>query len=51
LIEYARNNGITQLYSLDLTSNVAMEHLAKDLGMTAKREPDDAELVRYSLEI
>jgi N-acetylglutamate synthase-like GNAT family acetyltransferase len=51
LFEYARNNGIKHVYSLDLASNVAMAHLAKDLGMTAKREPDDAQLVRYSLEI
>lgn len=51
LIEYARNNGIKQLYSLDLASNVAMQHLARDLAMKAKRETDDAQLVRYTLEI
>jgi len=51
LIEYAQNNGIRQLYFLDLANNVAMQHLAKNLTMTAQREPDDAQLVRYSLEI
>jgi acetyltransferase len=51
LIEYAKNNGITLLYSLDLTSNQAMKHLAKDFGMTAKREADDAQLTVYSLGI
>jgi acetyltransferase len=51
LIEYAKNNGITQLYSLDLTSNQAMRHLAKDFGMTAKRESDDAQLTVYTLQI
>jgi len=51
LIEYAKNNGITQLYSLDLTSNQAMRHLAKDFGMTAKREADDAQLTVYSLQV
>jgi acetyltransferase len=51
LIEYARNNGIKQLYSLDLASNVAMQHLAKDLAMKAKREAEDAQLVRYSLDM
>jgi len=51
LIKYAKNNGITQLYSIDLTSNVAMHHLANDLGMSAKPETGDANLVRYSLAI
>lgn len=51
LIEYAKNNGITQLYSLDLTSNQAMGHLAKDFGMTTKREANDAQLTIYSLDI
>lgn len=51
LIKYAKNNGITQLYSIDLSSNVGMHHLANDLGMNAKAEADDANLVRYSLAI
>lgn len=51
LINYAKNNGINRLYSLDLTSNQAMAHLAKDFGMKAKRESDDAQLTIYSLAI
>jgi GNAT superfamily N-acetyltransferase len=49
LLEYAKNNGIKKLYSIDLASNVAMHHLADDFGMTARRDPDDAQLVKYSL--
>jgi len=51
LIKYAQNNGITHLYSIDLTSNVAMHHLANDLGMNATPEAEDPHLVRYSLAI
>ena len=49
LVEYAKDNGIKKLYSIYLTRNVAMHHLADDFGMTTKRDPDDAQLVIYSL--
>ena len=49
LIEYAKDNGIKKIYSVDLASNVAMHHLADDFDMTAKRDPDDAQMVKYSL--
>ena len=51
LLEYAKNNGIKKLYSYEFAENSAMRHLAKDLGMTAKADPDDAQLITYSLAI
>lgn len=51
LIEYAKNNGITSLYSIDLATNTGMHHLAKDLGMTCSKVPGDARLLKYHLEI
>ncbi len=49
LIDFAKGHGIRQLYSLDLADNTAMRHLAKDLGMQAKRDPEDMHQVIYSL--
>tara|TARA_R110002153_G_scaffold272915_5_gene442458 strand:+ start:257 stop:781 length:525 start_codon:yes stop_codon:yes gene_type:complete len=51
LIEYAKNNGITALYSIDLVSNSGMHHLANDLGMSSEQVPDDARLRKYILKI
>ena len=49
LIDHAKLNGVTQLYSIDLADNDAMGALAKDLGMASKRDPDDPHQVIYSL--
>jgi GNAT superfamily N-acetyltransferase len=49
LIEYAREHGVRKLYSMDLADNIEMQHLARDLGMTMTRDPDDAHQVIYSL--
>lgn len=49
LIDYARSHGVRQLYSVDLADNVAMRHLANDLGMSARRTTDDPNQVIYSL--
>jgi GNAT superfamily N-acetyltransferase len=49
LIDYARSHGVTQLYSVDLADNTAMQHLAHDLGMTVRRSLDDPTQVIYSL--
>lgn len=49
LIEHAREHGVRELYSMDLADNLEMQHLARDLGMTMKRDPDDAHQVIYSL--
>lgn len=51
LIEYAKNNGIKRLYALEFAENIAMKKIAKELGMTAKVDPEDTTLVSYSLAI
>jgi GNAT superfamily N-acetyltransferase len=49
LIDHARAHGVTQLYSVDFAENVAMQHLAHDLGMSVRRSLDDPSQVIYSL--
>lgn len=51
LIEFAKDHGIRRLYSTDFAENLSMRTLAKELGMSAKRDPDDARQVIYSLVI
>ncbi len=51
LIAFARDNGEKALYSIDLANNTYMRKLADDLGMTAKRDPDDAKLYIYHLDL
>jgi acetyltransferase len=51
LLEYAKNHGIKKLFSYEFAENLAMRHLAKDLGMIAKLDPDDSQLVAYTLNI
>jgi RimJ/RimL family protein N-acetyltransferase len=49
LITYAKTHGIKQLYSVELTDNIAMRELAHEFAMSVKRDPDDANQVIYSL--
>jgi GNAT superfamily N-acetyltransferase len=49
LIQHAREHGIKRLYSIDLADNGLMRLLARDLGMTATPDPDDAHQVIHSL--
>jgi GNAT superfamily N-acetyltransferase len=49
LIAYAKTHGVKRLYSVDLADNTAMRELANELGMSVKRDPDDANQVIYSL--
>ncbi len=49
LIETAKLNGVTHLYSMDLADNSAMAALAKDLGMASMPDPSDPRQVIYSL--
>lgn len=49
LMETAKVNGVTQLYSVDLADNSAMASLAKDLGMASTSDPSDPRQVIYSL--
>ena len=51
LIDYAKNTGISTLYSIDFANNTAMHQLAKDLGMSCQKVPEDARLLKYSLTI
>ena len=49
LIAFAKTHGVKQLYSVDLADNSAMRELASELGMSVRRDPDDANQVIYSL--
>ena len=49
LLISAKQYGIRQLYAVELEDNQAMRNFAKEVGMTAKRDPSDASQVIYSL--
>jgi GNAT superfamily N-acetyltransferase len=49
LIAFAKTHGVKQLYSVDLADNIPMRKLASELGMSVRRDPDDANQVIYSL--
>jgi GNAT superfamily N-acetyltransferase len=51
LIEFARDHGVKKLYSVDLADNTSMRQLAKEFGMSARRDPEDAHQVIYSLSL
>lgn len=50
LIEHARAHGVRRLYSMDAASNDAMRRLARRLGFSEQRDPEDIHQVIYSLE-
>lgn len=49
LMSYAKSHGIQTLYAVELAENPQMHALSKELGMLAKRDPDDCHQVIYSL--
>jgi RimJ/RimL family protein N-acetyltransferase len=49
LITYAKTHGIKQLYSVEFADNTAMRELAREFGMSVRRDPGDANQVIYSL--
>jgi GNAT superfamily N-acetyltransferase len=49
LVTYAKSHGVKRLYSLELADNGAMRELADELGMSVTHDPDDSNLVIYSL--
>ncbi|MEP1446861.1 MAG: GNAT family N-acetyltransferase [Paraglaciecola sp.] len=49
LMSYAKSHGIHTLYAVELAENPQMRALSKELGMLAKRDPDDSHQVIYSL--
>ena len=51
LIAFAKDHGVKKLYSVELVDNLAMRDLARDLGMTAKRDAEDSKQVIYSLSL
>lgn len=51
LIQFARCNGVKQLYSIGLSDNAAMRALAGDLNMSAHRDLDDPHQTIYSLQL
>ena len=51
LIDYARNNGVNKLYSVDFADNNSMRLLAKEIGMSTRTDPGDAHQVIYSLKL
>lgn len=51
LISIAKDRGIKELFSIDTLGLTNMAHLAIELGMSKKRDPDDAYKVIYSLKL
>ncbi|SEO32056.1 Acetyltransferase (GNAT) domain-containing protein [Luteibacter sp. UNC138MFCol5.1] len=51
LISVARSKGFKTMYSIDLAENGEMEELARYLGFTRMRDPEDATLVMHSLRL
>ncbi|MEP6897287.1 MAG: GNAT family N-acetyltransferase [Rhodanobacter sp.] len=51
LISVARDKGFAQLFSIDSAGNLPMRDLAKYLGFTHHPVPDDAAMVRYTLDL
>ena len=51
LIAFAKDHGVKELYSVELADNWDMRDLARDLGMTAQYDTEDATQVIYSLSV
>lgn len=51
LIEAAKTRGIKAMHSSDAADNTQMRQFADHLHLAHRRDPDDATLVRYSLDV
>lgn len=51
LVDAARENGFTLMYSVDSAANVKMHALARRLGLRCQRDPQDASQLIHSLEL
>jgi GNAT superfamily N-acetyltransferase len=51
LIAIAQDRGLRTMQSTDLAGNLEMHELAKDLGFDARSDPDDAQMVIYTLDL
>ena len=49
LVEFAKGHGVKRLYSIELAENAVMRQLAREIGMSSRRDPDDVRQVSYSL--
>ena len=49
LVEFAKQHGVRRMYSVDFADNTEMRALARELGMSAEPDPDDARQTVYSL--
>lgn len=49
LIDAARENGFKRMFSIDAVANVRMRRLARAMGFTCKRDPQDASQLIHSL--
>ena len=49
IIDYAKGIGLTTLWGITLRDNARMQRLARQLGFTVTRDPDDATLARLNL--
>ncbi|MEO7431056.1 MAG: GNAT family N-acetyltransferase [Dokdonella sp.] len=51
LIQFAREHGISRMYSVDSPDNQAMRDLAEHLGFVRTRDPNDARQVMHTLDL
>jgi GNAT superfamily N-acetyltransferase len=51
LLEVAKVRGIRAMHSSDASDNTQMRHFAEHLGLQHQRDPEDASLVRYSINL
>jgi GNAT superfamily N-acetyltransferase len=51
LMEVAKARGIEAMHSSDAADNTRMRQFAEHLGLQHMRDPDDATLVRYSIDL
>ena len=49
LIEFVKDYDVKTPYSVDPADNMHMRQLADEIGMSARRDPEDARQVIYSL--
>lgn len=51
LVKYARNFGVTRLFSVELAENAGMKKLMRQSGFRSSRDPEDATQVIYTLDL
>jgi hypothetical protein len=51
MIQFARDQGIKELYSVAVPDNRQMHELASELGMESRRNPANPEQIIYTLKL